>query len=152
MFATCVQHIPKDSSLRPVAEPLVPYLALSGVWQDWDMFVTIPYLHSYNVTLQVTDPDGPADSVGPVLPGLRAYDGDIRTEGFFTRVLDEKAFAVYLDAYGARLCTELRAARGHGGQTIVVREAFSRIRPLADIRAGGGIGKRDEHSNKFTCP
>ena len=59
---------------------------------------------------------------------------------------------MYLDAYGPRLCTEVHAARGHGGQTIVVREAFSRIRPLADIRAGGGIGKRDEHSSKFTCP
>jgi hypothetical protein len=168
MFATCVQHIPKDSSLRPAAAPFVGYQALTGIWQDWDMFITIPYLHSYDVRLEVIDANGEDDrngasgangangkralrSYGPMLPGLRAYDGDIRSEAFFTRVLDEDAFAGYRDAYARGVCKALVASSGHGGQTLVFRERFDRIRPLADIRAGGGIGKRDDHNTKFAC-
>jgi hypothetical protein len=165
MLATCVQHIPKDSSLRPAAAPFVGYQALTGIWQDWDMFVTIPYLHSYDVTLEVIDTNGSggagggkgADGTkdtgpyGPMLPGLRAYDGDIRGEAFFTRVLDEEAFAGYRDAYARSICNALLASSGHGGQTLVFRERFDRIRPLVDIRAGGGIGKREDHNTKFAC-
>jgi hypothetical protein len=151
MLATCVQHIPRDSSLRPLALPFLPYQALTGIWQDWDMFVTIPYLHAYNVTLEVTDADGTQVPAGPLLPGLRPYDGEVRSEGFFTRVLDEEGFATYRDGYERNVCAALRASSGHGGQTLTFHEVFSRIRPIADIRAGGGIGKRDTHAIKFTC-
>jgi hypothetical protein len=151
MFATCVQHIPRDSSLHSLATPFVSYQALTGIWQDWDMFVTIPYLHAYNVTLEVTDPDGTVVPAGPVLPGLRPYDGDIRSEGLFTRILDEESFAGYRDAYERSVCEALRVSHGHGGQKLVWTETFSRIRPLADIRAGGGIGRRDVHATKFSC-
>ncbi len=162
MLATCVQHIPKDSSLRPADAPFVGYQALTGIWQDWDMFITIPYLHSYDVALEVIDGSGgsggsganverTSGSYGPMLPGLRAYDGDIRSEAFFTRVLDEEAFAGYRDAYARSVCKALLASCGHGGQTLVFRERFDRIRPLADIRAGGGIGKREDHNTKFAC-
>jgi hypothetical protein len=151
MLATCVQHIPKDSALRPAAAPFVGYQALTGIWQDWDMFITIPYLHAYDVTLEVTDAKTTSAAYGPMLPGLRAYDGDIRSEAFFTRVLNEEAFTGYRDAYFRSVCKALLEASAHGGQTLVFREKFSRIRPLVDIRAGGGIGKRDEHTMKFEC-
>jgi hypothetical protein len=151
MLATSVQHIPRDSALRPVAEPFGPYLALTGIWQDWDMFITIPYLHSYDVALEVTDANGTSVAYGPILPGLRPYDGDIRPEGFFTRVLEEPAFAGYREPYFRNVCAALRASSGKGGQTLLFRETFERIRSLAEIRAGGGIGRRDERKTKFAC-
>jgi hypothetical protein len=151
MLATSVQHIPKDSSLRPVAEPFVPYQALTGIWQDWDMFTTIPYLHSYDVALDVTEANGTSEASGPLLPGLRPYDGDIRTEALFTRVLEEQAFAGYREGYFRSVCAALRASSGKGGQTLVFREKYERIRALAEIRAGGGIGRRDEHKMNFAC-
>ena len=86
-----------------------------------------------------------------MLPGLRPYDGDIRSEAFFTRVLDEGAFAGYREAYARSVCEALLASCGHGGQTLFFRERFDRIRPLGDIRAGGGIGKREDHTTKFAC-
>jgi hypothetical protein len=151
MLATSVQHIPKDSALRVAADPFVPYLALTGIWQDWDMFTTIPYLHLYDVALDVTDANGTSVAAGPVLPGLRAYNGDIRPEAFFTRVLEEQAFASYRETYFRSVCAALRASTGKGGQTLVFRETYERIRPLAEIRAGGGIGRPDEHKTKFAC-
>lgn len=151
MLATSVQHIPKDSALRPVADPFVPYQALTGIWQDWDMFTTIPYLHSYDVALDVTNANGTSEASGPLLPGLRPYDGDIRTEALFTRVLEEQAFAGYRTPYFRSVCAALRASSGKGGQTLLFREKFERIRPLAEIRAGGGIGRPDEHKTKFAC-
>jgi hypothetical protein len=151
MLATSVQHIPRDSALRPAAAPFVAYQALTGIWQDWDMFITIPYLHSYDVGLDVTDAKGTSASYGPMLPGLRAYDGDIRAEGFFTRVLDEEGFAGYRAGYFRSVCAALRASSGEGGQTLVFHETFERIRSLADIQAGKGIGSRDEHRTKFAC-
>jgi hypothetical protein len=151
MLATSIQHIPRESALRPAAEPFVAYQALTGIWQDWDMFITIPYLHSYDVALDVGDGEETSTSYGPMLPGLRAYDGDIRSEGFFTRVLEEESFTVYREAYFRSVCAALRASSGKGGQTLVFRETFERIRPLSEIRAGGTIGKRDEHKTKFAC-
>jgi hypothetical protein len=151
MFSTCVQQIPIDSALHPLEKLFVAYQAITGTWQTWDMFVTIPYLHAYDVRLDVTEPDGTTSTAGAELPGLHPYDGDTRPEAFFTRVLDEKSFAGYLAAYERRICAALRDERGHGGQTVVIHETFENIRSVADIRAGGPIGKRDEHLTKVTC-
>jgi hypothetical protein len=152
MAATCTQHIPERSALRPLAAPFYRYEELTGIWQSWNMFTTPPYLHTYDVDVEVTEPDGTSGAVGPMLPGVRPFDHTLRAESFFTCVVDDPSCVYYARDYVVRMCSELRARLGHGGQDIVIHEAFERLRLLPDIRANGVIGTREDHRSKpFAC-
>jgi hypothetical protein len=152
MLATCAQHIPRQSALYPVTPPLAHYQELTGLWQAWDMFTTIPYYHSYSVDVLANEPDGTIERVGVGLPGLRRYDHAVRTETFFTRILYDADFKPYLDAYADKMCAAIRARLGHGGQTIVVHETCERLRWLEQIRLDGIVSNREDHSSQaYTC-
>jgi hypothetical protein len=152
MAATCVQHIPEQSALRPLSPPFERYEELTGIWQTWNMFTTPPYLHTYDADVEVTEPDGGHGVVGPMLPGIRPFDHTLRAESFFTCVVDDVQCVFYAADYASRMCLELRARLGHGGQTITVHEAFERLRFLPDIRDNGVIGTREDHrSRAYAC-
>jgi hypothetical protein len=152
MVATCAQHVPRQSALYPATTPFLHYQELTGLWQGWDMFTTIPYYHSYSIDVLVEEPDGRMERVGVGLPGLRKYDGVIRTETLFSRILYDPDFRPYLDAYADKMCAELRARLGHGGQKIVVHESCERLRWLEQIRIDGLIATHEDHSSQvFTC-
>jgi hypothetical protein len=152
MAATCAQHIPEPSALRPLAMPFARYEELTGTWQTWNMFTTPPYLHTYEADVEVTERDGSKGAVGPMLPGVRPYDHTLRAESFMTCVIDEPSCILYARDYALRMCSALRARLGHGGQTIVIHEAFERLRLLPDIRANGVIGTLEDHRSKpFDC-
>jgi hypothetical protein len=152
MAATCTQHIPEQSALRPLAAPFYPYEELTGIWQTWNMFTTPPYLHSFDADVEVTEADGTHGAVGPMLPGVRPFDHTLRAESFFTCVVDEASCVYYARDYVVRMCAELRARLGHGGQKIVIHEITERLHLLPDIRANGIIGIHEEHRSKpFDC-
>jgi hypothetical protein len=152
MTATCVQGIPEQSSLRPLSVPFRHYEEMTGLWQTWDMFTTIPYYHDYRVDLDVTEPGSEATREGVLLPGLREFDHAVRTETLFVRYLYDPDFAPYLNGYVDRACSELHAKSGHGGQKVAVRESCQRMRWLNQIREDGTIAIPEEHSSKvFAC-
>jgi hypothetical protein len=152
MAATCTQPIPVQSSLRPLAPPFYGYEELTGIWQSWNMFTTPPYLHSYGVQIEVTEPDGTKRVTGPMVPGLHRYDASLRAESFFTCILDDASCGQYVDGYVDSVCSELRSRSGHGGQRIVFHEVYERLRLLPDVRANGVIGNHEEHRSKpFDC-
>jgi len=153
MVATCVQAIPDTSALRPVSLPFRHYEEITGLWQTWDMFTTIPYYHDYRIDLQVTDTDGHVERHGVLLPGLRKFDlRAVRTETLFTRYLYDPDFGPYVHGYIDKACAELRARKGHGGQKIVLHESCQRMRWLAQIREDGVIANPEEHSSQeFAC-
>jgi hypothetical protein len=152
MAATCAQAIPDQSALRVLSPPFRHYDELTGLWQTWDMFTTIPYFHDYDVDLQVTEADGNVTRAGALLPGLRTFDRAVRTETLFMRYLYDPEFAPYLNGYIDNVCGELRARRGHGGQKVVVRESCQRMRWLNQIREDGNIANPEDHLSKtFTC-
>lgn len=152
MAATCAQHVPRPSALYGATTPFLHYQELTGLWQAWDMFTTIPYYHSYAVDVLATEPDGRLERVGVGLPGLRRYDNVIRTETLFSRILYDPDFRPYLDAYAVKMCAEIRARTGHGGQKIVVHESCERLRFVEQIRQDGVIANHEDHSSEvFTC-
>lgn len=152
MAATCAPHVPEQSALRALSLPFGHYLELTGTWQSWDMFTTIPYFHAYEVSLNVTETDGKAERMGVMLPGLTRYDRAVRTETFFTRVLNDPLYAGYLDGYVGKVCETIRERSGHGGQRLVIQESIERLRWLQEIRENGVIANHEEHSSKtFTC-
>lgn len=151
MAATCAPQVPTQSALAPLSRPFVHYLELTGIWQSWDMFTTIPYYHGYDVKLEVVEADGGKSSMGVRLPLFRKYDGSLRTETFFTRILDEPDFGAHLEGYGERVCAALRAQRGHGGQSLVLRESVERLRFLNEIRESGSISIHEDHTKTIPC-
>jgi hypothetical protein len=152
MAATCAQHIPAQSALRPLSQPFLYYEELTGIWQSWDMFTTVPYLHGYDITLDVTESDGQTRQSGVTLPGLGRFDHTVRGESLFLRVVDDGDFAAYLEGYAERVCAALRASSGRGGQKLVLHESYERLRWLHEIRANGVISTREDHPSKsFQC-
>jgi len=152
MAATCAPHVPAQSALQPLSSPFVPYQELTGTWQSWDMFTTIPYLHAYDIGAHVTESDGTTTKIGVVLPGLRPYDRSVRGETFFLRVGSDANFDAYLGGYVESMCAALRARSGHGGQTLVFDESYERLRWLQDIRADGMISAHEDHTSRpFGC-
>jgi hypothetical protein len=152
MLATCAQHIPRQSALYPVTPPLAHYQELTGLWQAWDMFTTIPYYHSYDVEVLASEKDGTVERVGVGLPGLHFYDHAVRTETLFTRILYDPDFKPYLDAYADKVCSAMRSRLGHGGQTIVIHETCERLRWLEQIRVDGVVATREDHSSQaYSC-
>lgn len=151
MAATCAPHIPPQSALAPLSKPFVHYWELTGIWQSWDMFTTIPYYHAYAVGLEVDEPDGGKTWRGVELPGFRRYDGSLRSETFFTRVLGEPDYTLHLAGYGERVCAALRAERGHGGQTLIFHESVERLHFLNEIRENGSISLHEEHTKTVPC-
>jgi hypothetical protein len=141
-----------QSALQPLSRPFLHYQELTGIWQSWDMFTTIPYLHDYDVALDVTEADGETKRMGVVLPGLRRYDRSARNETFFLRVIGDPTFAAYLDAYVRRICAELHTKSGHAGQSLVFHESYARLNWLQVIRDTGVIAIHENHDSKpFPC-
>jgi hypothetical protein len=152
MAATCAQHVPTQSALRPVSQPFLYYEELTGIWQSWDMFTTVPSLQGYDVTLDVTESDGQTRRAGVILPGLHRYDHAVRSETFFLRVVGDGDYTGYLEGYAERLCTALRASSGRGGQKLVLHEWYDRLRWLNEIRDNGVTSTREDHPSKtFAC-
>jgi hypothetical protein len=152
MAATCAPHVPAQSALQPLSRAFVPYEELTGTWQSWDMFTTIPYLHAYDIGAHVTESDGTTTKTGVVLPGLRAYDHSVRGETFFLRLGSDASFSAYVDGYIQGMCAALRANSGHGGHTLVLDESYERLRWLYEIRADGVISTHEDRpSRAFVC-
>jgi hypothetical protein len=147
MVATFAQQIPRNSALFPATAPFVHYQELTGLWQGWDMFTTIPYYHAYSVDVLATEADGRVERVGIGLPGFTKYGRIVRTETMFSRILYDPDFRPYLDAYADKMCAALRTKLGHGGQKIVVHESCERLRYVDQIRADGVISTHEDHSS-----
>jgi hypothetical protein len=76
----------------------------------------------------------------------------VRTETLFVRYLYTPEFGPYLSAYFDKVCGELRARHGHGGQKVIIRESCQRMRWLNQIREDGTIATPEEHASPvFTC-
>jgi hypothetical protein len=152
MVATCAQAIPEASALRPISAPFRHYQEMTGLWQTWDMFTTIPYFHDYGIDLTVTETDGRVEHAGVLLPGLRDFDREVRTETLFMRYQYDPEFGPYRQGYIEKACGELRARSGHGGQKIAFHESCQRMRWLNQIRLDAVIANPEEHSSQvFAC-
>jgi hypothetical protein len=152
MLATCAQQIPRASALYPASKPFAHYEEVTGLWQGWDMFTTIPYYHLYWVDVLATEPDGTQERIGVGLPGFSKFGHVVRTETMFARILYEPEFRPYLDAYAAKMCAAVHEHVGHGGQKVVVHESCERMRFVDQIRADGVIANHEEHSSQaFPC-
>lgn len=66
--------VPRHEGQETAGTPAMDvYRAFTGSRQIWNMFDTIPLLHSLDVRLEGPGPAGKTMSTGPVLPGFAPY-------------------------------------------------------------------------------
>lgn len=135
-----------DSRIKSLIRPVFNhYQALTGTEQHWDMFSSVSNHHAYDIGVEIRQPGGAIERVGPVLPGLTEMPDYFRYHTFFTRI-DGDRFAPYRNPY----VEDIRGAiidRGITGNTFEVRKAAVRIKFLESISSSGEIGFDDTALN-----
>ncbi len=117
-------------------------LALCG-HQRWNMFETIPVLHSMDVRLEGEDAAGHKITAGPVLPGFTPYPApeDSRFYVLLYRLMFFDNKVPFRDAYLEKVAQLLRATRGVAAAgekwSLVADTAFTRN--LFHIRRDGQL-------------
>ena len=103
-------HLPATSTLRPGAMRVFGgYLGMSGSWQSWLMFTTIPYYHDYDIELVLHYSDGHEARRGPILPGFRPFDHTTRAYTYFVNMVPQDMHRTWF-AYMTRACESLEPA------------------------------------------
>jgi len=138
-----VSIIPGPPARDDPGHPAMDFYRLAlGGWQHWNMFETIPVLHSMDVRFEGEDEMGRKITAGCVLPGFQPYPKPEKARyyvGFFRLIFFSNKVA-YRDAY-LRKAAQLLPARpgsGLGGKwSLVVDTEYTRT--LFHSRRGGHL-------------
>jgi len=93
------------------------YRTFVGGEQQWNMFETIPTLHSFDARIEADDGQGGRTTVGTVLPGFAPYPKPERSRYYvlFNRMLLNSPQPSFFEAYLRKTDDLLRAQPGNSG-------------------------------------
>lgn len=154
LLATTVYNLPKTTSLGDGLHRLTePYAKFFGLWQEWDMFSTIPWFHELDATLLVVDEAGAASEHPPVLPGLTPAPNNLRFTAAWIRLAGPSGTShQHGQRYFQNACHAAEAALGRRVRSVQLRLEAQRLRSLSQIRRDGIIAKPETHtSRRYTC-
>ena len=157
LLAFCCWHavilvisiIPPPPAREDPGNPAMDFyrLALSGR-QQWNMFETIPVLHSMGARLEGKDVSGDTITAGCVLPGFKPYPMPEASRYYvlFYRMMFFDNKVAYRDAYMKKIAKALAAREGAaGGRTwsLVLDGAYTRnlIHILHDGKLGMPVSR-----------
>ena len=124
--------VPRNPPPAERGNPAVAlYRMLTGGQQQWNVFETIPFLHSLDARIEVDDGVGGRAVVGSVLPGFTPYPRPERSRYYilFHRMLHNTDRPLFFEAYLRTTEALLRAQRGSvidGHWTLVVDVEWTR--------------------------
>lgn len=118
------------------------YRTLVSGPQQWNVFETIPLLHSFDARIQVDDGRGHRETLGSVMPGFAPYPRpeNARYYNVFYRMLLDPDRSAFLEAYLRKAGTQMRSPQGGaftGHWALVVDVEWTRI--LGESRRGGAL-------------
>ncbi len=118
------------------------YRLFTGGQQQWNMFETIPLLHSLDARIVVDDGPGEVVVVGSVLPGFTPYPRPEQSRYYvlFHRMMIQAERPSFFEAYLRRTDVLLRSQRGSaitGHWALVVDVEWTRT--LIHSRRDGGL-------------
>jgi hypothetical protein len=142
MGAILLANMPTSTAFGgELRAPFESYIAYTGIWQNWSMFVTIPYFKSIHPVLVAHYANGKDVERGPILPGLRPYRPRARFIALFVGYAfppeEEDWFA---RSYVQRACTAFEQATGARPKSVRLRLDCERLQPLSDVVRTGKIG------------
>jgi hypothetical protein len=118
------------------------YRILVSGQQQWNVFETIPLLHSFDARIEMSEGEGRTLSLGSVMPGFAAYPRpeNARYYNVFYRMLLGSAESPFFEAYLRRMDEQIRSRHGGsftGHWALVVDVEWTRI--LGESRRGGAL-------------
>ncbi len=130
-------NLPPHSTLLPV---LKPYHELTGTSQQWNMFYTIPQMHSMSATMKIEYPDGRVEEKGPLLPDMKVirFPEKVRYFHVMLRIIHQERTSKYRDAWQAALAERMAQ---DGGRSFEVKIETQLIRHLFHIAKDGKLSK-----------
>lgn len=128
-----------DSRGHPAVEF---YRAAFGGRQQWNMFDTIPVLHSLDVWIEGPGSEDAKPTLGCVLPGFTEYPEPEKARYYnaFYRLLLSNENVAYRGAYLRKVAQTLAVRKdiANGPWSVVVRQEYTRN--LFHVRRDGQIG------------
>jgi hypothetical protein len=93
--AVSLTAVPSNSALYVALFPYFKsYWHLTGTWQSWKMFHSIPYDHAYDIEVTISNADDHQHESGFVLPNLLTDTSNLRLYKLYSSFHNE-----YYDAY-----------------------------------------------------
>lgn len=154
LLATTVYNLPKTTSLGDGLHRWTePYVKFFGLWQEWDMFSTIPWFHRLDATLLVVDETGATTEHPPVLPGLRPPGDNLRFAAAWVRLAGPSGASHQQGRrYFQNACEAASSKLGRRVHSVRLQVDAQRLRSLSQIRRDGKIAQSQTHTSRsYTC-
>lgn len=161
VFATChalkliMAILPVPNRPDPLPGLAHAYEGLTGSQQNWDMFVTIPTYHRYDVRLVIKGIDGSERYLGPLLPGFKTYPEpeDVRLYLLFERMTNGALVEGLRQAYLRQVDRLLREEhRIQEGETWYLETITDYTRLIKRVQKDGRLFERQVHKYELQTP
>lgn len=158
VLAVLAINLPLNSPFgNELRSPFEPYYYVSGIWQNWAMFDTIPRYRSIHPRLlaQWSAEQGKTQTFGAAVPGLERYRHSTRLVSLYLRYVWQSGdYAVHVRTYLLRACAEIERRAGAKPARVSLVLDSQILIPLAQVRSSGRVAvkHRDTSPISVVCP
>ena len=132
-------------------DPVMPYMALTGQWQIWKMFINKAHHSKYAVHIEARAADGTLKHFGSMLPGLEPFYDSFRVQLFFLNARRKGPQKYVLEGYAQKICRAIADREGYQPDSIDVVYDLEMIRDIHKIAQDGVIGYPKTVKETFGC-
>jgi hypothetical protein len=155
LAATTLTNLGTSTALKRRAEGWIrPYIQHLALWQEWDMFTTIPYYAELTGNVVATFPDRRVQEFPPILPGLEPAPASLKVTSLLSRIMWSKnSFESNVSRWERAMCRAIAEEVGERPSTVHLRLYTQRLNPLAQVRSTGKIAHPEQfNSRPAPCP
>lgn len=150
LAASTLTNLTTSTALRSQPHRWIrPYISLFSLWQEWDMFTTIPYYLEIRGTLVGTFSDQTTREFGPMLPDFEETPRSLKITSLLARLMWSKnAFESNVSRWEHAACRAIADETGQRPKTIHLKLSTERLNPLARVRSTGEISHPEQFNTR----
>lgn len=155
LAATTLTNLGTSTALKRRAEGWIrPYIHHLALWQEWDMFTTIPYYAELTGNVVATFPDRRVQEFPPLLPGLEPAPASLKVTSLLSRIMWSKnSFESNVSRWERAICSAIAEEVGERPSTVHLRLYTQRLNTLGQVRSTGKIAHPEQfNSRPAPCP
>lgn len=150
LAAITLTNIPTSTALGNNAHPWIrPYIRHTGLWQEWDMFTTIPYYRKIEGRLAATFHDQRTQEFGPLVPGFGDTYTSLRVSSLFARLMwSRNAFQTNIAQWERTACNVVAAHTEEQPRHVQLKLDTQRLNTLGQVRSTGKISRPEQFATR----
>jgi hypothetical protein len=150
LAAITLTNISTSTALGNNVHPWIrPYIRHTGLWQEWDMFTTIPYYQGIQGRLVATFPDQRTQEFGPLIPGFGETYTSLRVSSLFARIMwSRNAFQTNIGQWERTACHVVEAHSGEQPRHVQLKLDTQRLNTLSQVRSTGKIARPEQFTTR----